>query len=211
MTRPNIIADGLLLIALSCCLTGDSAWPEVGVAAETPRSTEEPSYTCEAVVRVVPSTVDKGEPFDLSCTFRCTEGSIKVFNPFLAKPKLLPARLVIESTDKEWRRELLSMSRDDDETSRATQWLHLRAGNSCGRVFRITGTSGREMTSGSPPCVAVDIPPGRYSIQLMYSHWAVGVTPTSGDESSPQKLPGYTDEQMGSDFVVSEKVYVTIK
>jgi hypothetical protein len=209
-----------LCVLLWNAAIGCAAEPQQG-AIQPHKSADGWPFKGEALVSVQPGTVTMGEMVHVDCEVHLTGGSDDLFNPFLSGEYRLPAQLVITSADGKVRRELLSRSPGAPQAQRPTAWLRVQAGQGVGRRFAVRVASRDKVEPDVPHELVVDLPPGQYWVQAVYSHWLVATWPnhpralsprvTDGSGDEPRPIAPWSAKEMDRPLLISRPVSLLVR
>jgi hypothetical protein len=179
-----------------------------------PRSVDAPSLRCDARVSASPKEVGKGGVLRIRCEIYCAT-TTNLYNPFLREDFRLPARVIIASADGRTGHELLQPADGARKPSDDTAWVSIRGGSTLGREFAIRVGPAHSGVNDRQYLAQLDLAPGEYFVQAIYSHWLVPFWPNSqftlgprvpgGDEPQPQAVPG-AGRAMNDPYIVSEPI-----
>lgn len=167
----------------------------------------------EARIRVRPDLLTTGDTLTIESDFYCKSGAGYVYNGFLSASYRLPAQIVITSSDEKIRQVLLRPS-CKTKFHKSDAWVFLRSGESVGREFVFTIGSREVAQAGE--FKTLELPPGEYSVQAIYSHWIVALNrnsifpKTDNDHAEKEKemdiplpVPGYSPTKMDQPAAIS--------
>jgi hypothetical protein len=207
------------LIAVGIGATALTAVEGEEVALLQPAILDRSGFRAEARLHIPQRTLTRGEKLTVECELHGTSGAEHIYNGFLSSHYMLPAQIVVVSSDGKIRRELLRQD-DDRETHKSEAWVFLRSDESVGREFAFI--LGEEDFSRSGEVHALDLPPGEYSIQAIYSNWIVAMNPNAifpkpdedlggGRKDEPLPIAGYSPAKMDQPAAVSKVVTFRIR
>jgi hypothetical protein len=179
-----------------------------------PRSVDQPSLRCDARVFASPKQVSRGGVLRIRCEIYFATAP-DLYNPFLREDLLLPARVNIISADGRTSHELLRPREGARKPSDDTAWVSIRGGRTLGRELAFSvGPAPDSGANDRRGLSQIDLAPGDYFVQAVYSRWLVPGWPNSpvfsdpripgGDE--PQPATGVGLARMNDPYIVSEPV-----